>query len=277
MHDGDASTARARESPASRNRRDRRDDRPEPMTLSLTPRQRSPRSPFPIVENLAGRGPSGPQLVRRVRQVARTHGADFTRERARPRDSSRVRQSARRVDPAASDPRDEEPGTLTAAMHNAYGAPDANDNSRGAQLAAEFNRRLQTVLDRSVPHIKERWGGVVRGGVRLSDPDLVSSRMVTSSRTGWASTTSTSSSGSSPRRWTLRRRGPPSPPRVTRSSSPSSADSPSLSFVPQRQELLYRFCMTFFSVFDVPVFWPILLMYWFMLFFMTMKQQIKHT
>ena len=36
------------------------------------------------------------------------------------------------------------------------------------------------------------------------------------------------------------------------------------------------FCMTFFSVFDVPVFWPILLMYWCMLFFMTMKQQIKH-
>ena len=24
------------------------------------------------------------------------------------------------------------------------------------------------------------------------------------------------------------------------------------------------------------MFWPILLMYWFMLFFMTMKQQIKH-
>ena len=34
--------------------------------------------------------------------------------------------------------------------------------------------------------------------------------------------------------------------------------------------------MTFFSVFDVPVFWPILLVYWCMLLFMTMKQQIKH-
>jgi hypothetical protein len=34
--------------------------------------------------------------------------------------------------------------------------------------------------------------------------------------------------------------------------------------------------MTFFSVFDVPVFWPILLMYWFILFFVTMKRQIKH-
>ena len=34
--------------------------------------------------------------------------------------------------------------------------------------------------------------------------------------------------------------------------------------------------MTFFSVFDVPVFWPILLMYFFVLFFMTMKKQIMH-
>lgn len=34
--------------------------------------------------------------------------------------------------------------------------------------------------------------------------------------------------------------------------------------------------MTFFSVFDIPVFWPILLLYWFVLFFVTMKRQIRH-
>jgi hypothetical protein len=34
--------------------------------------------------------------------------------------------------------------------------------------------------------------------------------------------------------------------------------------------------MTFFSIFDVPVFWPILLMYFFVLFFMTMRRQIMH-
>ncbi len=34
--------------------------------------------------------------------------------------------------------------------------------------------------------------------------------------------------------------------------------------------------MTFFSMFDVPVFWPILLLYWCLLFFVTMKRQIKH-
>jgi hypothetical protein len=34
--------------------------------------------------------------------------------------------------------------------------------------------------------------------------------------------------------------------------------------------------MTAFPIFDVPVFWPILLMYFFVLFFMTMKRQIMH-
>lgn len=36
------------------------------------------------------------------------------------------------------------------------------------------------------------------------------------------------------------------------------------------------FVMTFFSAFDVPVFWPILLFYWIVLFFLTMKRQILH-
>ncbi|XP_074375418.1 protein RER1B-like [Apium graveolens] len=36
------------------------------------------------------------------------------------------------------------------------------------------------------------------------------------------------------------------------------------------------FLMTFFSLFDVPVFWPILLCYWLVLFVLTMKRQIMH-
>ena len=36
------------------------------------------------------------------------------------------------------------------------------------------------------------------------------------------------------------------------------------------------FFMTFFEVFDVPVFWPILLLYFIVLFFITMKRQIRH-
>lgn len=33
---------------------------------------------------------------------------------------------------------------------------------------------------------------------------------------------------------------------------------------------------TFFPFFDIPVFWPILVMYWLILFTVTMKRQIKH-
>lgn len=40
--------------------------------------------------------------------------------------------------------------------------------------------------------------------------------------------------------------------------------------------VLWSIGMTFFSMFDVPVFWPILLIYFFVLFFMTMKRQIMH-
>lgn len=40
--------------------------------------------------------------------------------------------------------------------------------------------------------------------------------------------------------------------------------------------VLTSIIMTFFSIFDVPVFWPILLLYFFVLFFMTMKRQIMH-
>ncbi|CAL1380734.1 unnamed protein product [Linum trigynum] len=36
------------------------------------------------------------------------------------------------------------------------------------------------------------------------------------------------------------------------------------------------FFMTFFAVFDVPVFWPILLFYWIVLFVLTMRRQIMH-
>ena len=38
----------------------------------------------------------------------------------------------------------------------------------------------------------------------------------------------------------------------------------------------FAFCLTFFRVLDVPVFWPILLVYFCALFFLTMKRQIDH-
>ena len=40
--------------------------------------------------------------------------------------------------------------------------------------------------------------------------------------------------------------------------------------------VLIATALTFFSIFDVPVFWPILLIYFCVLFVLTMKRQIKH-
>ena len=42
------------------------------------------------------------------------------------------------------------------------------------------------------------------------------------------------------------------------------------------KSVAFGLLLTFFSVFDVPVFWPILLLYWCVLFFVTMKRQIRH-
>jgi len=39
---------------------------------------------------------------------------------------------------------------------------------------------------------------------------------------------------------------------------------------------LFAFTCTFFQVFNVPVFWPILLLYFIILFILTMKRQIGH-
>jgi len=36
------------------------------------------------------------------------------------------------------------------------------------------------------------------------------------------------------------------------------------------------FVCTWFSIFDVPVFWPILVLYWLLLFTLTMRKQIQH-
>lgn len=39
--------------------------------------------------------------------------------------------------------------------------------------------------------------------------------------------------------------------------------------------ILVALTLTFFELFNVPVFWPILVMYFFLLFFLTMRRQIE--
>ena len=40
--------------------------------------------------------------------------------------------------------------------------------------------------------------------------------------------------------------------------------------------VIMSFAMTFFEMFNIPVFWPVLVVYFFVLFFITMKRQISH-
>jgi hypothetical protein len=40
--------------------------------------------------------------------------------------------------------------------------------------------------------------------------------------------------------------------------------------------IFIAFVCTWFQVFDIPVFWPVLVVYWFILFFLTMRRQIQH-
>ncbi|EFQ27139.1 Rer1 family protein [Colletotrichum graminicola] len=40
--------------------------------------------------------------------------------------------------------------------------------------------------------------------------------------------------------------------------------------------ILIGFFCSWWEIFNVPVFWPVLVMYWFILFFLTMRKQIQH-
>ena len=40
--------------------------------------------------------------------------------------------------------------------------------------------------------------------------------------------------------------------------------------------LFFAIIMTYFKAFDIPVFWPLLLFYFFLIFFLVMKRQIQH-
>jgi hypothetical protein len=158
---------------------------------------------------------------------------------------------------------------------NAYGT-DPDDNSKQAQIVAKFNQRYQHYLDKSVPHLKERWAAwglvaiiylirisflkgwyIVTYGLGIYNLNLI---------IGFLSPQVDPESG-----------GPTLPTKGNEEFKPFVRRLPEFKFWHRSiKSFVYAFFMTFFSLFDVPVFWPILLMYWLMLFFMTMKQQIKH-
>ncbi|CAL6286196.1 unnamed protein product [Bathycoccus prasinos] len=162
----------------------------------------------------------------------------------------------------------------------AYGAsedPDRNDYF--SKLRIQSSQRMQRLLDRSVPFAFHRWLAwvflalmytlrayfvhgyyIVTYGLGIYNLNLM---------IGFLSPARDPSLSAS--------EGPTLPSSNNEEYRPFVRKLPEFKFwVKSAKSLLVSFSMTFFPVFDVPVFWPILLMYFIMLFTMTMKQQLRH-
>jgi len=145
-----------------------------------------------------------------------------------------------------------------------------------AAIQGKASQRLQIVLDKSAPHVFKRWIALVvllglyglrvwllRGfyivtyGLGIYNLNLVLGFLT-----------------------------PQADPEMDGPELPTKGDQEFKPFVRRLGEMKFWFasfrsiffglCLTFFSVFDVPVFWPILLLYFFALFYVTMSRQIRH-
>ncbi|KAM7264649.1 hypothetical protein ACFE04_002332 [Oxalis oulophora] len=176
------------------------------------------------------------------------------------------------------------PAPTTTATSSSSSPEDLTQSSTSVVSQWMFNisRRLQHVLDKSVPHVLYRWIGclvmVLIYAVRVY---LIEGFYIITYALGI---------------YLLNLLIGFLSPQVDPEIDDAAAGGPTLlptrgsdefrPFVRRLPEFKFwysitkAFCigfvMTFFSVFDVPVFWPILLFYWFMLFFLTMRRQIMH-
>ncbi|PNW75909.1 hypothetical protein CHLRE_12g555350v5 [Chlamydomonas reinhardtii] len=143
-------------------------------------------------------------------------------------------------------------------------------------MSAKFNQRVQYWLDKSSPHTTARWASLViallcyvarvwflRGfyivsyGLGIYNLNLLLGFITP--------------------QFDPESEGPELPTKADEEFRPFVRRLPEFKFwYASIKSVLIGTAMTFFSVFDVPVFWPILLLYWFVLFFVTMKRQIRH-
>jgi len=142
---------------------------------------------------------------------------------------------------------------------------------------AKFNQRLQVLLDKSTPRPTERWFAlalvvfiyfirvwmlrgfyIVTYGLGIYNLNLLIGFI-------------------SPQIDPETEEGPALPTQSDQEFKPFVRRLPEFKFWrAATKSVLIGFAMTFFPMFDLPVFWPVLLMYWIMLFAVTMKKQIKH-
>ena len=140
----------------------------------------------------------------------------------------------------------------------------------------QLQQQFQRMLDKSTPHIKERWIGfavlvlvyflrvfllrgfyIVTYGLGIYNLNLLIGFLTP--------------------QMDMDSDGPSLPTKADQEYKPFVRRLPEFKFwYASSKSFAIGLAMTFFPMFDVPVFWPILLMYWFVLFFVTMKRQIKH-
>ncbi|KAL5065985.1 hypothetical protein RYX36_027722 [Vicia faba] len=159
-------------------------------------------------------------------------------------------------------------------------AEDASPAAAITRWKFEASRRYQHILDKSTPHVGQRWlGCLVVALVYVLRVYMVQGFYVVSYALGIYILN-----------LLIGFLSPQVDPEILDAdhgpSLPTSGSEEFRPFVRRLPEFKFwysitkafciAFVMTFFSAFDVPVFWPILLFYWVVLFTLTMRRQIAH-
>ncbi|XP_021273823.1 protein RER1B [Herrania umbratica] len=160
---------------------------------------------------------------------------------------------------------------------------EGSENDGGAapfvQWKSEFSRRFQYFLDRSTPHTMRRWLGTLAVAmIYVLRVYYVQGFYVISYGLGIYILNLLIGF--------LSPQVDPELEALDGASLPTKGSDEFKPFIRRLPEFKFwyaitkafvvAFVLTFFSVLDVPVFWPILLCYWIFLFFLTMKRQILH-
>lgn len=148
-----------------------------------------------------------------------------------------------------------------------------------AKLRSDFSREFQRFLDRSTPHVVQRWLGTVAAAlIYVLRVYYVQGFYIVSYGLGIYILNLLIGFLSPKVDPELEvRDGASLPTKGSDEFKPFIRRLPEFKFwYAITKAFCVAFLMTFFSVFDVPVFWPILLCYWLVLFVLTMKRQIMH-
>ncbi|XP_051115010.1 protein RER1A-like isoform X2 [Andrographis paniculata] len=171
-------------------------------------------------------------------------------------------------------------GSASASATDAAAASESSDRSfRAAASKWTFaiSQRFQHLLDKSTPHLRYRWIAFLcisfAYGVRVY---LLEGFYVVSYALG-IYILNLLIGFLSPQVDPEFSDGPELPLRATDEFRPFVRRLPEFKFwYSITRAFCIAFLLTFFSVFDVPVFWPILLFYWVILCFLTLRRQILH-